>query len=219
MSDKLLLAYCTTVSLAALTGGVRYACLSAPLRVVVWLLLLTAICEWVAYFAYSNKMYVAKGAIYHFFNMVQATLLSAYFILLSDVQRKRILIVASAIIWTLTGTLNMLLLQPMEGLNSNMLMVESFAFITLSLNDIYQQLRAHTDVSTFTTARFAFAMICLIMWSSTLFFWATVKILHTNHWKHIDTLINANIVNEIVMYLAITTILLSRPKHTNVENI
>lgn len=189
------------------------------MRIIVMFLLAAAISEIVSYVAYIHKQYPIKSAISHFYSVIEAILLSSYFIYAIKPYRNRNLIIGCIIVWLAAGALNGAFLQPLGGINSNMLMLESFSFITMSLYSIYWMLKNDIYDNLFRNPHFRFAVVCLITWSFTLFFWATIKILYSNHWKYSQLMMVSQVIVGMLSYLAIAAILFFHPKNNTIENL
>lgn len=217
MSRGLFIIYCLyviAVIIAAVIGFTRYKKLQPAMRIIAWLLLLTSVSELCSYIATVNEKYELRYTIYHFYNVVEAFVITAYFIYAIRPIYYRKLMIANAILWPSIGIANAVWLQPLHTLNSNMLMLESFSFITMSLYSIYHILRDDTVDNIFNHPHFRIAAIFLISWGSTFFFWAFIKILYRHHWPYMDAAVYMQAIISILVCvgIAITLFISSKKK-------
>ncbi len=209
--------YYISVLTAFTVGVANYKQLSTSLRFIVVLLFITCISEIASYLSYMNGRYELRGAIHHIYNTIQAILLTAYFVFAIKPHRPTRYIIAGIVFWPLAAILNIALLQPLKGVNSNMLMLESIAFIAMSLYTIYTLFMKDKTGSLLRHSDLRIAVICLFMWSATQFFWATIKILFSNHWRYTNTIMDAHAVLSLLCYLAIAMVLYTHPKMKKLE--
>jgi hypothetical protein len=180
--------------------------------------MVTTVSEICSYLLTFNNLYRVRYALYHGYNVAQAVIISSYYIALVAVNNKRKLFVWSTIIWLLTGLLNMLFLQPLNSLNNNILMIESFSFITMSLFVVYRRLRDSRSNHIFRDSHFQIAGVFLILWSSSYFFWAFVKILYGARWPYMKTVMHVMEIINIGVYSGFGLILFFYPKNKPIEN-
>lgn len=207
MVNNLFYVYYISIVIAFIAGIIRYKDLDTAMRIIVILLLVTAINECCAYVAVIQKKYAERYMTYHIYNIMQAFLFSAYFIYAIKPNHYRKLIILSAILCPLTGVLNIIFLQAIDTLNSNMLMVESCCFITISLYFIYHILKAEQVENIFRYPHFQIAVLCLVEWSSTIFFWAFINVLSQNHWRYMKVVASLQLIIETIVYLGIAATL------------
>ncbi len=189
------------------------------MRLVVIYLLVASASECASYLDYANKQYLTKTVISHLYSIIEAMILSSYFIYANKSYHHRKFIIAALVFWPSLGLLNIAFLQPVNGLNSNVILLESFIFITLSLYSIYALLKDEMVFGLRHNSQFQFSIISLVMWSSTLFFWATIRILYRNRWPHVHTLMDIQVIINTLAYLAITATLLNSIKKKTIENV
>ena len=212
---KLVFLICySSILLSTIVGLATYKRLNVAMRFIVMMLAVTSVSELCCYVAVSTGRYADRPCIYHVYNIIQAFLISGYFIYaVKPVQKNRILLY-SGIFWVAAGLGNLLFLQPLRSLNSNMLVLESFVFITAALYFIYRTLKNDGIENMFRYPQFQMSMVLLIYWSSNMFFWAFVKILYNDHWRYIGVLMTVQEVIEVLSYLAIGAVLLYSGRKT-----
>lgn len=218
MQAKLYAALCFSVLASTIVGIARYRSLETSMRMIVAFLLLTCGSELCSYFLSTNKNFDTRDAVYHFYNIIQAFLISAYFIFAIKPEKNFKILIASAVVWPIIGILNALFLQPINSLNNNMLMVESFAFVTMSLYLIYRILQNEGIMNIFSYPHFLIAVLFLLLWSTSYFFWAFVKILYTAKWQHMQSVMYLQAVVNIIFYSGIGLVLFFYPKNKPIEN-
>lgn len=207
MNSGIFLFYTIMIAIASLVGIRSYTHLNRSLRLMAILLIVTCVSESCSYLAYVQEKYLFRYALYHIYNVIQAIVISTYFIFAIKPYHHRKFVIANIVFWPIAGALNISFLQPIDGLNSNMLMLESFGFISMSLYSIYRLLRNDKHNNIFSNSHFWIAVISLVAWSCTLFFWATVKILYRNHWKYVEQMMVSQVIIGMLSYLAIAATL------------
>ena len=212
MNKELFFIYYASIVFATIVGLTRYRYLDVALRVILASLIVTLISELSCYIAYAFNRYSLRGTIYHVYGIIDATLLSAYFIYLIKPYRHRKYIIICVVVWLVAGIFNSIFLQPLRALNTNMLMLQSIVFITMSLYYIYSILKNDSTGSIFQYPHFWMSVIWLVFWSSSVFFWAFIKILYSNRWEHIQTAVCIQVIIAMLCYLGIGATLLFYPK-------
>lgn len=194
---------CLSILISAVVGVWRYKSLENSLKILVVLLVVTSVSEVSCFIATINKNYYLKLSIYHFFSVIQASLITAYFVYATGFKKPVAIITASAVFWLLAGVGNAVFLQPLGTLNSHMLMLESLAIITFSLYLIYSTLKNDWVENIFRFVHFRIAVLQLVFWGVTFFFWGFVAILWKNKWQHATGLMYAQTVIEFLVYSGI----------------
>ncbi len=213
MSYWLILIYYTVVLTALIVGMAKYRQLDKAMQVVVLLLLLTAIGEMLSYITSEMKAYFIRNRIFHVDCIIEIFLISLFFIYAIKPKHYRKLIVLTVIVWPTMGILNIFLLQSFDTFNENMLMLESFSTITMSLYFIYWLLKNDRVKNIFAYPHFWVAILWLLMWSITFFFWAFVRVLYSERWPYIDTAMHIQAIVNIVAYAGIAAVLILYPKN------
>jgi hypothetical protein len=193
--------------IASMAGLFKYKYLDTAMRLLVASLILTSISEICCYVAVIYARYLLRCNIYHFYDIIQSILTTAYFIYAIKPHHYRKLLLLNFIFWPAIGISNIIFFQPLGTLNTNMLMVESFVFITLSLYFIYLTLKNDKVANIFKDAYFRIAVIILCLWSSSFFFWALVDFLFQGKWKYADVTMYLQSLIEAMAYFGIAATL------------
>ena len=172
---------------AAIIGLLRFRYLDKPLRVVWGLLVISSVSEMVSYIALETGNVFIKGVVYHIYSIIEIVLITWFFLLRIKPHHYRLLLLINFVGWPIVGVLNMLFLQPVDGLNTNMLMLESFVIITMCLYFIYWLLKNDVVHNIFGYSHFWVSIIWLLLWSGTFFFWAFIRVLYSDEWPYLQT--------------------------------
>lgn len=219
MQTTLIFIYYTIILLAAITAVVKYKQLDNALRSIAILLMLTVLSESVSYILMGLNEYNFRNVVYHLFSMVQLILISVFFIINIKPNNSRKLIWGAVVTSIATGTLNIIFLQPICTMNSNMLMFESFAIITMTLYYIYRRIKIGVVVNMFKHAHFIISLLLLLLWSGSFFFWAFISVLYDEGWAYTTTVTNIHLIINIIVYLGIgLTILYTNRQKLNHDN-
>ncbi len=216
MESGVLYAYYFSIILAAIIGIVRFKSADRGVRILTILFVMTVISEVLCYISLIEGHYKIRYSLFHMYSIFQGGLLSGYFLELIKPYHHGKYLIAIVVFWPLIGLLNIIYLQPLDALDSNMLLTESLVFIILSLIFIYKTLKGDGGV---ITSHFIISLIMLIFWSSTLLFWATIKILYRNHWKYTDQIMYGQAIVNIIVYLSIATTIFYHTKKKNLESV
>ncbi len=219
VNSFVLSAYYVAVSTATVAGIVRYKMLDTAMKVIVFLMLATTVCELFSYAMRTIKDYPLRYSVFHIYAVVEIFLQSLFFIYAIHPRNYRRLIIAAALLWPTLGLLNVVFLQSFGELNTNMLMVESFSTITMSLYFIYWFIKNDQVILLYQHPHLRVAALLLLLWSSAFFFWAFIKILYSNHWPYYNLIDHTSTTINTLVYTGIAlTFLLYRPKHATYEN-
>ncbi len=194
----------------------RYKDLDSAMRLLVLLLITITICELIAFVLYKTQHYSYRPVVYHFSCVFRIMLVTAYFIKLLKPSGGTRLIVINVFLWLFAGGLNIVLLQPLNVLNTNMLMLECFSVITMSLYSVYWMIKNDKEEAIFVNAHFWIAVLWLVLFSSTFFFWAFIKILYKNHWTYMNIVLCLQGIINIIVYSGIGFVLFFYPKKIRV---
>lgn len=218
MQEHLFLAYYLCLAASTIAGIIRYRQADNALRVIVILLVFTGVCETASYLFYKLGKYEWRTLFYHFSSVIMMMIVLTYFLTLLKPSRPYRLLALVFPVWLVLASLNVIFLEPLTALNTNMLMLEGFVSITLSLFSIYHLLRMDVTTSIFLNPHFWVAVSLLMLYSNTFFFWAFIKILYSSHWRYMDTVLCMQIINNAILYAGIGTIFLFYPKMKKIEN-
>jgi hypothetical protein len=197
-----------------ITGIIRYKRLNTAMRVLAILLCTISFFEMTTYILYKTGHYKIRATVNHISSVAEIILISRYFLELIRPVHYAKLIIASYIIWPVIAMLNAAFLQPVTKLNTNMLVFESFAVITLCLNSIYTTLKKNIDENIFYHPHFWISVLWLLLWSSTFFLFAFLKVLYGNKWPYLDVVLTFQVIVNIIVYSGITAVLFFYPKKT-----
>jgi hypothetical protein len=219
VNSFVLSAYYVAVSTATVAGVVRFKRLDTAMRIIVYLMLATSVCEMFSFAMRTMKDYPLRYSVFHIYAVVEILLQSLFFIYAIQPRKYRRLITAGAVVWPAIGMLNVLFLQSFGALNTNMLMVESFSTITMSLYFIYWFIKNDQVILLYRHPHIRIAALLLLLWSSAFFFWAFVKILYSNHWPYYNLIDQTSTTINTLVYSGIAlTFLLYPKKHKTYEN-
>ncbi len=214
MQTTVILMCDASILLASIVGVWRYKSLEYSLKILVLLLVVTSLSELCCFAAAWYKNYYLKLSIFHFFNVIQASLITAYFVYAIGLKKPVAVIGTATFLWTLAGVGNAVFLQPLGTLNSYMLMLESMVVITFSLFFIYSTLKYDWAESIYEFVHFRIAVLLLVFWGFTFFFWGFVAILWKNKWQHVTALMYAHSAVEITLYVGIAVSLYQTNRKT-----
>jgi hypothetical protein len=201
--------------LGLVIGISRYKELDAAMRIVVLWLFAIAVGELITYLLLKTEQHQIKYVVFHCSSILEIILISTYFFTLLNLSQRLLLMLINGSLWLVLGLLNILFLQPVTEINTNMLMLESFSIITMSLYFIYRMLKNDAVINIFHNPHFWLWVLWLILWSTTFFFWAFIRILYRNHWSHVQIVLNMHSVINLVIYAGITAVLFFYPKKQN----
>lgn len=216
MQESLFVVYYSCLVLNVVIGSIRYKDLDSAMRILVLLLFTIAICEFMAFMLYKTQHYSYRPVVYHFSCVFRIMLVTTYFIKLLQPSGGARLIVINIFFWLVIGSLNIIFLQPLHVLNTNMVMLECFSVITMSLYSVYWMVKNDRQEAIFINAHFWIAVLWLVLFSSTFFFWAFIKILYKNHWSYMNIVLCLQGVVNIIVYSGIAFVLFFYPKKMKV---
>lgn len=192
--------YYIILLLAAITGIIRYRHLDTALRFIVILLMLTVTSETASYILVELKEYGMRYSFFHIYSILQLLLISLFFIYAIKPYHYRKLIVVASALSPLMGILNIIYLQPIDKLNTNMLMFESFAINAMSLFYIYWAVKNTSIKRLFKHAHFQMSLLFIFIWSCTFFFWAFISVLYIGEWKYVNYASYVIMMVNIIVY-------------------
>ena len=141
MQTIILSVYYIILLLATITGVTLYRRLDKALRFIAILLVLTVISETASYILVELKEYGVRYSVFHIYSMLQLLLISLFFIFAIKPYHYLKLIFAGIVLCPTIGIINIIYLQPLDRLNTNMLMFESFAINSMALYFIYYTIK------------------------------------------------------------------------------
>lgn len=203
--------YYATLLLATTTAISRYRHMDTAMRFIAMLLILTVVSESGSYILVEVKEYGTRYAFFHVYSILQLLLVSLFFIYAIRSSHYRKQIATAVFIFPLMGILNVVFFQPIDKLNTNILMLECLIINTMSLYFIYW-LIIHSGQNLFKSSHFQIALTLLVLWSSTFFFWGLIPVLDDDNWAYLNVIGHIHAVTNIVVYGCIALILYYYPK-------
>lgn len=154
---------------------------------------------------------LGKNIVYHFFNVIELTLMTYYFLKTVRVKKACRFTLVFGITYSLIAFLNEQLFQPLKTLNSNFIALESFLVISMSLYALYNILKS--DVLQVTKQpHFWLWVILLFYFSCTFFFWPFVKIIYKEKPTYYSVIASLQVIANIITYIGIGIVLAIYPK-------
>lgn len=204
--------YYIILLLATITGVTLYRRLDKALRFIAILLVLTVISETASYILVELKEYGVRYSVFHIYSMLQLLLISLFFIFAIKPYHYLKLIFAGIVLCPTIGIINIIYLQPLDRLNTNMLMFESFAINSMALYFIYYTIKNTGTRNIFKNIHVRIALLLLVMWSSTFFFWAFISVLFIGEWQYADTASHFFMIINILVYACLGILIYSTSK-------
>jgi hypothetical protein len=217
MQEKLFIFYYLILLTGLIIGIRRYRFLDKGMRTLTILLLSTAVFELATYLSFITVNYALRPPIYHLSSVIEIILVSRYFIEQIKPFHYAKLLIINYCAWPALAVLNACFLQPVTRLNTNFLVLESFSIITMSLYSIYLLLKKNLAGNMFSIPGFWISVLWLILWSSTFFFWAFIKVLYNNGWPYMNAVLAMQSIINIIVYAGIATVLFLYPKMKTIE--
>ncbi len=212
MSDRMLWIGYFLFVVTAVYGVMRYKRLDNAMRIVVILLAITSISELYDFIAVKTKNVFIKDVLSDVYTIIEVVLITSFFLKINNIRNYRRKVVLSTLIWLTLSIVNIAFLQPLNVLNSDILVLESFGIITMSLYSIYRMLKNDMVQNIFLNPYFWMSVIWLVEWSCTFFFWAFLKVFYRNHWPYLYLLLDMNIMINLVANVGIMAVLFYYPK-------
>ncbi|HTN16098.1 MAG TPA: hypothetical protein VL092_00350 [Chitinophagaceae bacterium] len=209
MQESIFLIYYIFLTAGVVFGLLRLKRYDSAMRIVVLWLCVIAVAELITYILLKTGQHTTKYLVFHISAVLELILISAYFLKLFCPPRlftRYLLLIC--ILCTTAGLLNVRYLQSWDQLNTNMLMLESFCIITLSLYAIYRTLKNDLVLHLFRDAHFWIWVLWLVLWSATFFFWAFIRILYRSDWAYVGLVMNLQALINLVVYAGLSGILL-----------
>jgi hypothetical protein len=216
MSSRVLFdIYLFVLVLTVINGFIRYRRFDTATRILLLLLIVTTISEFVCKYRANNHL--GKAPVYHFYNIAEIILTTAYFLkTIKSYHFFRIMLI-SAVVWPVLGIINLVYLQPINKFNSNILMLESICIIAMSLYSLYKILLNDTLHNVLKYPHFWIWSIQLFFWSSSFFFWGYYEVLMQKGWALMPSFAKAQAIINILVYFGIGLTFLFYPKSSQPE--
>lgn len=208
--DAIFSAYLVVLSVCVVVSYVAYKRLDSKARIISLLVTLTLLCEILSVF--SGKTSYGKDIVYHFYSIAELFLTTLYFLYCLKPARIGALTVWAAILSALAGGLNMKV-QPLNTLNSNMLIFESVCIIGMSLFSLYSILLDEKITSVTRLPQFWVFTGFLFYWSYTFFFWVFFIVLIKDQHTRLILLALQGFAN-MLLYMLVALSFVLQPKLT-----
>lgn len=205
MPEILFYFYLIIIFLSILIGIVNYSKYDLAIKTILWLLVITLVNE------IATRLY-KKEPIYHIFTIFEFSFIYYYFLKTVLVKYYKWIFLFVIILWIVLCVLNMIFLQPFNHLNSNMITLEGFITIGMSLYALYKILINDKIESIITYPHFWFWAFFLVYFSCTFFFWPCIRVLYRNKSIYYNFVIYSQIIINILIYTGIGIILQLYPK-------
>jgi hypothetical protein len=206
--------------LGALSIGVsKYRTLDGAMRLLVWYLFLQLMGEIAMVLTAAESRLYLRAILSNVYIILEMCLMSGFYITAINPYRPKKLLLLSSIFWILLGISNMMFLQSPNTLNSNMLLIECFAVICMSLYTIYSIVTSTAVSNLFSVPYFRVSLIWLFMCSSSMFFWAFIKVLYQEHWKFANLVMHTQVVLNCLLVIAMGSVFYFYPKKHTRENV
>jgi len=181
-----------------------------PLTKIIFILLfVTGLSEVICRITYH--LHYGKNMVYHFDCIIESLLITIYFIKTIRIKNSNFWIFFSIIAWPILGTLNCIFFQPLKSLDSNIIFLENFSIITMSLYALYSILLNENLTFVIRHPHFWFWTCFLILSCGTFFFWAYLVISNYKG-KYLNFLQYFQVTVNILVYAVIALVFLYYPK-------
>ncbi|MCF8448720.1 MAG: hypothetical protein K9G49_02515 [Taibaiella sp.] len=205
--EYLFYVYLFIVLLCVVAGAVRYKKTDAPTKTIYYLLCIMLISEC------ATRIF-SKAPIYHVYTVVELWMITIYFLQTTVKKMVSALTIAATIVYPTLAILNVAWAEDPSTLNAHSITVESFAVIVMSLYALYKILINDSIDNLFKHVHFWLWTCFLTYFSSTFFFWSTIKILYKIHSTGYVFAVFSQIIMNILVYLAILLIFIFYPKNS-----
>jgi len=192
--------YLVVLLIAIAIGLFCYNNFDAPIKLIFFLLIITFISESVT--IVTTRYINDKDSVYHFYSIIEIIITTLYFLQRLRLNHSKAIMWIASTVWLLMGIINMYF-QPLNTLNSNMLLAESITIIGMSLYSLYKILLDERITSVMTYSHFWIWTCFLLYQCSTFFFWAFFDDLILHQTKYKFALLAIQGLVNIVVYCGI----------------
>jgi hypothetical protein len=203
--------YLGILSLCSFIGIRNFKYFAVDIRIICMLIIITFIEESLN-LVISEIGYI-KAPIYHFYSIIEISFTTSFF--LKSIKVKKILFysVISLIFWSAIGIGNIVFLQPISVINTNMLVIESISIIIMAQFALYKMFLNDNIVGIIKYPSFWIWAMFLIYWSCLFFFWGFLNLFHDKKYHKFNVMVYEyeEIIN-IIVYLGIGLTFLFYPK-------
>lgn len=195
--------------ISLLTGIFRWKVLESGSKALVILLLFSLVNEIICLWLIKSK--ISAGPAHHIFSYFEICLITLFFLHVVKAKNVKKWSILSAAVWFAIVILNIMLFQPLTRLNTNVLLLESFSIIAMSLLALYRILLSENQINILKYAPFLLVILQMILWSGSFFFWGVGTYLIAHGWEA-QTLNYFHLYLNIIVYLGTATVFLLYPK-------
>jgi hypothetical protein len=203
--EYLFYVYLFIVLLCVIAGAARYKKIDTATKTIYYLLCIMLISEC------ATRIF-SKAPIYHIYTVVELWTITIYFLQTTVKKMINTFIMLATIAYPTLAILNVMCIEDPTKLNAYSITVESFAVIVMSLYALYKILINDSIDNLFKHIPFWLWTCFLTYFSSTFFFWSTIKILYKIHSSGYVIAVFSQIIMNILVYLAILLIFIFYPK-------
>ena len=179
------------------------------MKLIFFLLLTAGVSEFLGFILSIAK--IKRGPIYHVYSVVEISLYSICF--LDTLKFNRV--IAKALLssfWLMIAILNIKLFQPITRFNSNMLVIEAFSIIAMSIFALYKILLNNMIVNIFKSTLFWIWSLTLFYWCGTFFYWAFIELIYTRGSPYTNFISYFQVAINIIFYAGMAVVFLFYPK-------
>jgi hypothetical protein len=185
------------------------------MKFICWLGMLTFVDELIN--VTLKLLHISKFAIYHFYNILELILIAYAFVHFVVARPGKVLLAGIAGGCIALGVVNMIFFQPLNVINTNMLMVECVLCIGMALYALFYIMKNDTTFNIYESPDFILWSAILLLMTGTFFFWACFKFLLNDDSPYRMMLIIIQISINIIVYFSIAVALLIKPKKARNE--
>ncbi len=157
-------------------GAVLYRTLDGSGKLILLLLSFTLIGEICSVFSFH--LLGEKAPVYHFTAIVSLYIVTCYFISLSVVRNRKVLLVTIGTVLSVVGLLNCIYFQNIHTLNTNTLRLRCIVVAVLCVLYYYRVFINDSIVSVYNHSHFWITSLLLIIYSFTYFFWSYIVVVY-----------------------------------------
>jgi hypothetical protein len=204
MQEYLFYLYLVFVAAGIAAGLINYSRYDAAAKIILLLLIFTLVSE-------CLSRIIMREPVYQVFNVVETSTIIFYFSRTAKL-KYRYFVPGFVVLWIVLCLLNIAFLQPFYVLNTNMISLESFVAITMSLYALYQILIDDAIDTPLQHPHFWIWICLLLYFSCTFFFWPCIRILYRQKSHYYGVVIYSQIIVNILAYAGLSLTLLLYPK-------
>lgn len=197
---------------AIIAGISKYRNLDKAMVMVLLYLTIQAICELLVFLLGESSAYALRKIVTNFYAVASMCIIGEFFIYASARKNYKRLTIINVAAWPLVEVLNVIFLQDPNDIHVNFILFQSFVIIAMSLSFVYWLLKTNRITNLQSQSHFRVALLLLLTWSITMFFWASIKILYRNHWPYADLTMHLHAFVTILVTLSFAAILYLHPK-------